>query len=247
MVPQHPSWFASRQPDWPPTFVEGHFPLRPTSPLHPLPDELEEFLAAGEAPIAFTPGTGHKHAAGYFSNALSALRALGRRGLFITTHPDQVPHPLPPEVLWQPHAPFDTLFPRLAMLVHHGGHRHNGRSTSRRHTAIGSALRLRPVRQRQEDSATWRRQSFACGSSECSPSAPTNHQTTGKRDGTGSTCSAEGLEHRAGSTTAPRQRRRCARRATKLRNQRWEAFDRESLVLVGLPTTTGYWRRTAFR
>jgi len=116
-----PSWFASRQPDWPPTFVEGHFPLRPTSPLHPLPDELEEFLAAGEAPIAFTPGTGHKHAAGYFSNALSALRALGRRGLFITTHPDQVPHPLPPEVLWQPHAPFDTLFPRLAMLVHHGG------------------------------------------------------------------------------------------------------------------------------
>ncbi len=116
-----PAWFANRQPDWPPTFVEGQFPLRPAPPLLPLPTDLEAFLAAGDPPIAFTPGTGHKHAASYFSNALKALRALGRRGLFITAFPEQVPNPLPPEVRWQPHAPFEALLPRVAMLVHHGG------------------------------------------------------------------------------------------------------------------------------
>ncbi|HEX5687553.1 MAG TPA: glycosyltransferase [Ideonella sp.] len=116
-----PAWFANRQPDWPPEFVQGHFPLRHASPPPPLPADLEAFLAAGDPPIAFTPGTGHKHAASYFSNALNALRALGRRGLFITTYPEQVPNPLPPEVRWQSHAPFESLLPRLAMLVHHGG------------------------------------------------------------------------------------------------------------------------------
>ena len=116
-----PAWFAGRQPDWPATFVEGHFPLRTTSPLQRLPAALEDFLVAGDAPIAFTPGTGYRHAAGYFENALSVLRALGKRGLFLTAYGDQVPGPLPPEVRWQPCAPFDLLLPRVALLVHHGG------------------------------------------------------------------------------------------------------------------------------
>ena len=83
--------------------------------------ELEDFLAAGDAPIAFTAGTGHRHANGYFANALTALRALGRRGLLLTTFGDQLPSPLPSDVRWQPHAPFDLLLPRVALLVHHGG------------------------------------------------------------------------------------------------------------------------------
>jgi rhamnosyltransferase subunit B len=116
-----PSWFAHRQPDWPLTFHEGQFPLRPPSRSLRLSAELESFLAAGEAPIVLTPGTGHRHAARLFRDALSALRALGRRGLFITPYPEQLPAPLPPEVLWQSHVPFDALLPRAAMLVHHGG------------------------------------------------------------------------------------------------------------------------------
>lgn len=116
-----PPWFAGRQPDWPATFIDGHFPFGPTSPLQRLDSGLLDFLAAGEAPIAFTPGTGHRHATGYFKNALRALRALGKRGLFLTRFVDQVPSPLPPEVRWQPHAPFDVLLPRVDLLVHHGG------------------------------------------------------------------------------------------------------------------------------
>lgn len=116
-----PRWFALRQPDWPSTFFEGDFPLRRPSASGRLSAELESFLAAGKAPIVFTPGTGHQHAAGYFRNALDALRALDHRGLFITAYPSQLPDSLPPQVLWQSHAPFGALLPRIALLVHHGG------------------------------------------------------------------------------------------------------------------------------
>lgn len=114
-----PAWYAGRQPDWPETFVEGQFPLPPIQGT--LAPELEAFLAAGPAPIAFTPGTGHRHAARHFAAALQVLRSQGRRGLFITPYADQLPQPLPPEVLWLASAPFELLLPRLALLVHHGG------------------------------------------------------------------------------------------------------------------------------
>jgi rhamnosyltransferase subunit B len=116
-----PNWFAPRQPDWPATFVTGDFPLGALAPLQRLDGELQDFLAAGDAPIAFTPGTGHRHAKGYFKYALDALRALGKRGLFLTAFADQLPAPLPPDVRWQPYAPFDCLLPQVALLVHHGG------------------------------------------------------------------------------------------------------------------------------
>ncbi|MBA5689618.1 nucleotide disphospho-sugar-binding domain-containing protein [Rugamonas apoptosis] len=131
-----PSWFAPRQTDWPSHLTGGDFPrtdhgatppvspLPPSSllpPLSPLAPVLEQFLAAGPAPIGFTPGTGHQHAAGYFSMALDALGRLGRRGLFITPHRAQVPDSLPPHVMWVAEAPFNALLPRLAALVHHGG------------------------------------------------------------------------------------------------------------------------------
>jgi UDP:flavonoid glycosyltransferase YjiC (YdhE family) len=116
-----PPWFARRKADWPESFIDGHFPLQPVAPLQRLPDDLESFLRAGDAPIVFTMGTGHLHAARQFKNALGALRLLGKRGLFITTCAHQIPNPLPPDVQWQAHAPFDILLPRVAMLVHHGG------------------------------------------------------------------------------------------------------------------------------
>lgn len=116
-----PSWFASVQLDWPQPFTEGDFvsaPLRCAAALSP---ELEQFLSIGTAPIVFTPGTGHRHAARYFKAATSALKRLGRRGIFITQHAAQLPDPLPPGIMWQAHAPFDALLPRAAAVVHHGG------------------------------------------------------------------------------------------------------------------------------
>jgi len=118
-----PEWYASVQADWPRPFLAGNFPSSPmrsaaTAALSP---ELERFLSDGDSPIVFTPGTGHQHAASYFSTAQEALKRLRRRGLFITSHAAQVPHPLPPNILWQAHVPFAMLLPRVAAVVHHGG------------------------------------------------------------------------------------------------------------------------------
>ncbi len=116
-----PSWFGPPQPDWPASFLAGDFPGPLPGPAPSLALPLERFLSQGEAPIAFTPGTGHRHATGYFEAALEAMGRMGRRGLFITPHAAQVPKDLPSYVLWQAHAPFRPLLPRLAALAHHGG------------------------------------------------------------------------------------------------------------------------------
>ncbi|NHQ91970.1 glycosyltransferase [Janthinobacterium lividum] len=115
-----PAWFATPQADWPPHFVQAGFTgaVERQAALSP---ELERFLGEGAPPIVFTPGTGHQHAQRYFSIALDVLRRLGRRGLFITPHAAQVPQHLPASVLWQAHAPFAALLPRVAAVVHHGG------------------------------------------------------------------------------------------------------------------------------
>jgi rhamnosyltransferase subunit B len=52
---------------------------------------------------------------------LRAARLLGCRAVLLTPHREQVPHPLPPGVLWLPYVPLRTLLPRAAALVHHGG------------------------------------------------------------------------------------------------------------------------------
>lgn len=116
-----PNWFAPPHPDWPATLSQGDFLLGNAAADTALAPELQEFLASGPPPVAFTPGTGHQHAAEFFAAALQALQRLGRRGLFISTHAEQFPRQLPPDALCVTHAPFERLLPQLAGLVHHGG------------------------------------------------------------------------------------------------------------------------------
>ncbi|MBE3024396.1 glycosyltransferase [Janthinobacterium sp. BJB1] len=116
-----PAWFAAPQADWPPHFAQAGFTAAAPDGAAALPPELERFLDEGEPPIVFTPGTGHQHAQRYFCIALEVLRRLGRRGLFLTPHAAQLPQHLPPNVMWQAHAPFAALLPRAAAIVHHGG------------------------------------------------------------------------------------------------------------------------------
>src|SRR6201999_2900243 len=51
-----PEWFAAPQPDWPPNTHAVGFPLWDLEPAPQL-DAAFEFLAAGEAPVIFTPGS----------------------------------------------------------------------------------------------------------------------------------------------------------------------------------------------
>ena len=116
-----PTWFAATQPDWPRPLHLGGFPLYEPQPDAPVSDELERFLSAGNKPIVFTPGTGHRHAAGYFESALCAVQRLGCRAIFLTMHREQLPNALPENVLWQSFVSLRSLLPRVGALVHHGG------------------------------------------------------------------------------------------------------------------------------
>lgn len=116
-----PQWYAAPQPDWPQPTECASFVLADVAPRAALAPQLEQFLAAGEAPVLFTPGTGHQHAAEYFKAALQALQRLGRRGLLVTPHAAQLPAQLPADVMWLAQAPFSALLPHVAAIVHHGG------------------------------------------------------------------------------------------------------------------------------
>jgi rhamnosyltransferase subunit B len=116
-----PEWFAERQPDWPASLELTGFPLNIDDKEIPLPDELNAFLQAGEAPVCFTAGTANATSHKFFAASAEACRLSGRRGLLITQDATQLPLSLPPGVLHVPYAPFKTLLPKLAAFVHHGG------------------------------------------------------------------------------------------------------------------------------
>lgn len=116
-----PDWFAAAQPDWPGQMKLTGFPLFDEKGLEPLPRELLQFLDAGDAPVAFTPGSAMSHGKSFFREAADACARVGRRGLLLTRHPESLPAGLPPGVVHVAYAPFSELLPRCAALVHHGG------------------------------------------------------------------------------------------------------------------------------
>ncbi len=116
-----PGWFGPPQPDWPPQVRLTGFPLFDEADDHSVDPELEDFLAGGEPPIVFTPGTGNRQASAFFDAAVSATRFLERRALLLTQFPEQLPQDLPATVKHVPYAPFSRILNRCAALVHHGG------------------------------------------------------------------------------------------------------------------------------
>jgi rhamnosyltransferase subunit B len=116
-----PAWFAATQPDWPRPLLRAGFPLYDPDPGAAPDPALARFLAAGAAPIVFTPGTGNRQATRYFEAALDATIKLGRRAILLTPHAQQLPADLPAAVLWQAYVPLRALLPQVAALVHHGG------------------------------------------------------------------------------------------------------------------------------
>lgn len=52
-----PDWFAPPQRDWPAKVTLTGFPLFDNASFRNVDEELEDFLAEGQAPIVFTPGS----------------------------------------------------------------------------------------------------------------------------------------------------------------------------------------------
>lgn len=116
-----PEWFCPPQADWPPGVVQTDFPLWDERADEPLANDVEAFLASGDKPIVFTPGSANLHAREFFRVAIDACRRLSRRGILLTRFAEQIPANLPPTVRHFAYVPLSPLLPRCAALVHHGG------------------------------------------------------------------------------------------------------------------------------
>jgi UDP:flavonoid glycosyltransferase YjiC (YdhE family) len=88
-----------------------------------MPRQLDDFLAAGDPPVVFTLGSSAVGAAGrFYSECVAAADRLGVRAVLLTggfaenEHAESSPHRL--QVATAPH---QSLFPRAAAVVHHGG------------------------------------------------------------------------------------------------------------------------------
>ncbi len=72
-----PEWYGPPQSDWPSQIRLTGFPLYDGTPNRDLPADVAEFCRAGPPPVAFTFGTGMRHAAGPFRAAAEACRLPG--------------------------------------------------------------------------------------------------------------------------------------------------------------------------
>jgi UDP:flavonoid glycosyltransferase YjiC (YdhE family) len=121
VIGMFPDWFGPSQSDWPPLTHLTGFPLFDEVARQPLNPELEEFLEEEDPPIVFTPGTANRQARRFFETAARATARLGRRAIFLTAYPEQLPRSLAGHVRHETYVPFSRVLPRCAALVHHGG------------------------------------------------------------------------------------------------------------------------------
>jgi rhamnosyltransferase subunit B len=87
-----------------------------------MPRELEQFLAAGSAPVVFTLGSAAVHIPGdFYVESLKAARRTGRRAVLLVGPEGDRGVADGPDAIALPYAPFSKLFPRAAAIVHQGG------------------------------------------------------------------------------------------------------------------------------
>jgi rhamnosyltransferase subunit B len=115
-----PEWYSPPQSDWPEQTLLGGFPLYDAR-CQGISAELEEYLAEGEAPLVFSQAWLIKDTKDYFATSVEVARALRRRAVLLTPHPEQLPRSLPAGIRHFGFVPLSTLLPRAAAVVHHGG------------------------------------------------------------------------------------------------------------------------------
>jgi rhamnosyltransferase subunit B len=109
------------QPDWPPhTRICGAPRFDGTVAEPAVLQGLQEFLAAGTAPIVFALGSSAVWlGADFWPAAVSAATQLGRRAILIAGSANLPP--LPPSVRAFAYLPFSQVFPRACAVVHQAG------------------------------------------------------------------------------------------------------------------------------
>lgn len=114
--------FAQPQPDWPKQtevtgfcFYDGHHETT-------VPPALLRFLENGAPPIVFTLGSSAVWVArDFFRESIDAAKRLGRRAVLLIGDERNMPHVLPEGIIALDYVPYQSLLPKAAAVVHHGG------------------------------------------------------------------------------------------------------------------------------
>ena len=115
------SVFAQEQPDWPPQTRTTGFCFY-NEQQAALSAELQHFLESGEPPIIFTLGSSAVWVAkDFFEESIKATLSLKRRALLVIGDARNRPESVPDEIFLLNYAPYQSLLPRGAAVVHHGG------------------------------------------------------------------------------------------------------------------------------
>jgi UDP:flavonoid glycosyltransferase YjiC (YdhE family) len=116
---------GQEQKDWPENAkITGFCYYDADSGNGALTPKLEEFLAAGDAPVVFTLGSAAVLAAGrFYEFSAKAAMKLGVRAVLLIgadarNRPRQA---LPDSICVVEYAPYSKIFPRVALVVHQGG------------------------------------------------------------------------------------------------------------------------------
>jgi UDP:flavonoid glycosyltransferase YjiC (YdhE family) len=113
------------QKDWPEnTLITGFCFYDADAGNAALPEQLENFLAAGDAPVVFTLGSAAVLAAGdFYENSAKAAKKLGVRAVLLigADARNRPKEELPDSICVAEYAPYSKLFPRVSLAVHQGG------------------------------------------------------------------------------------------------------------------------------
>jgi len=113
------------QPDWPPnTLITGFAFYDGDAGKTDLAPEIQQFFAAGGAPLVFTLGSAAVMAAGdFYEQSARAVELLGERAiLLVGNEPHNRPRfALSDKICVAAYAPFSQVFPRASAIIHQGG------------------------------------------------------------------------------------------------------------------------------
>ncbi|MEJ7847345.1 MAG: nucleotide disphospho-sugar-binding domain-containing protein [Pyrinomonadaceae bacterium] len=111
------------QTDWPPATLQTGFCFYDgQNDLGTMPENLAEFLDAGEPPIVFTLGSAAvMDARDFFDISAQAAEKLNRRAVLLYGVFNEGPKGLDENIVGFDYAPYSLVFPRAACVVHQGG------------------------------------------------------------------------------------------------------------------------------
>ncbi|MBF0287303.1 MAG: hypothetical protein HQM14_05740 [SAR324 cluster bacterium] len=116
-----PGWFGKHEA-WPSHAHLTNFPGIDQSVTGKMNERLEEFLAAnGGPPLVFTPGTAMAQGKNFFQESIDACQLIGKRAIFLSLYPKQVPFHLPENIQHYDYIPLNRLLPHADALIYHGG------------------------------------------------------------------------------------------------------------------------------